>query len=46
MIRTNAGYADPQRLRRMQNLSQSQQQHHHSLQHNHLQQRSEPNWEE
>ena len=45
MIRTNAGYADPQRLRRLQNLSQGQQQH-HSLQHNHQHQRSEPNWEE
>ena len=45
MIRTNAGYADPQRLRRMQNLSHQQQQH-HSLQHNHQHQRSEPNWEE
>ena len=45
MIRTNAGYADPQRLRRMLSASQGQQQH-LSLQHNHQHQRSEPNWEE
>ena len=43
MIRTNASYADPQRLRRMQNFSQQQQQQHHSLQHNH---QLAPNWEE
>ena len=46
MIRTNAGYADPQRLRRMLSASQGQQQQHLSLQHNHQHQRSEPNWEE
>ena len=43
---TAVGYADPQRLRTVQNVSQQQQQQHHSLQLNHQHQRSEPNWEE